>query len=155
MRAHSPGFGVLDPKLRLLRESPVLDKSFFSREGKLSQGQSPQSQGQEGEADTSRLGVSWDPAGRKNLEITGSTWTFSPWSPQSPFSVQPVWDGLFFSPNNKYSLGLLRWVQWLRLHIPNAGGLNSIPGQGTRSHMPQIKIPHATTNTQHSQIDNF
>ena len=50
-------------------------------------------------------------------------------------------------------------VQWLRLHAPNAGGLGSIPGQGTRSHMPQVrvrmpqlrvcmpqlKIPHATT----------
>ena len=30
-------------------------------------------------------------------------------------------------------------VQWLGLHAPNAGGLGSIPGQGTRSHM------HATT----------
>ena len=75
----------------------MLDKSFFSREGKLGQGQSPQSQGQEGEADTSRLGVSWDPAGRKNLESTGSTWNFSLWSPQSPFSVQPVGDGFFLS----------------------------------------------------------
>ena len=27
-------------------------------------------------------------------------------------------------------------VQGLRLHAPNAGGLSSIPGQGTRSHMP-------------------
>ena len=30
-------------------------------------------------------------------------------------------------------------VQWLRLHTPNAGGLSSIPGQGTRSHMPQLR----------------
>ena len=28
-------------------------------------------------------------------------------------------------------------VQWLRLRTPNAGGLGPIPGQGTRSHMPQ------------------
>ena len=28
-------------------------------------------------------------------------------------------------------------VQWLRLHVPNAGGLGSIPGQGTRTHMSQ------------------
>ncbi|TEA37689.1 hypothetical protein DBR06_SOUSAS9210004, partial [Sousa chinensis] len=27
-------------------------------------------------------------------------------------------------------------VQWLRLRAPNAGGPGSIPGQGTRSHMP-------------------
>ena len=30
-------------------------------------------------------------------------------------------------------------VQWLRLHAPNAGGLGSIFGQGTRSHMPQLR----------------
>ena len=46
-------------------------------------------------------------------------------------------------------------VQWLRLHAPNAGGPGLIPGQGTRSHMlqlrvrmPQIKIPHATSKTE-------
>ena len=31
-------------------------------------------------------------------------------------------------------------VQWLRLHAPNAGGLVSIPGQGNRSHMPQLRV---------------
>ena len=36
-------------------------------------------------------------------------------------------------------------VQWLRLHAPNAGDPGLIPGQGTRSHMPQLKIPHAAT----------
>ena len=36
-------------------------------------------------------------------------------------------------------------VQWLRLQAPNAGGLDSIPGQGTRSHEPQLKVPHAVT----------
>ena len=42
--------------------------------------------------------------------------------------------------------------QWIRLRTRNAEGLGSIPGQGTRSHMPQLrvrvpqlKIPHATT----------
>ena len=30
-------------------------------------------------------------------------------------------------------------VQWLRLHAPNAGGTGLIPGQGTRSHMPQLR----------------
>ena len=51
-------------------------------------------------------------------------------------------------------------VQWLRLPAPNAGGPGSIPGQGTRSHMLQLKTPHtaakipcATTKTQHSQIN--
>ena len=50
-------------------------------------------------------------------------------------------------------------VHLLRLCAPKAGGLSSIPGQGTRSHMPQLrvymlhlgvwmqplKIPHTTT----------
>ena len=36
-------------------------------------------------------------------------------------------------------------AQWLRLQAPNAGGLDSIPGQGTRSHEPQLKVPHAVT----------
>ena len=33
--------------------------------------------------------------------------------------------------------------QWLRLCAPTAAGLGSIPSQGTRSHMPGNKIPHA------------
>ena len=36
-------------------------------------------------------------------------------------------------------------IQWVRLHTPNTGGLGSIPGQGTRSCMPQLKSSHATT----------
>ena len=31
-------------------------------------------------------------------------------------------------------------VQWLRLCTPDSGGLGSIPGQGTRSHMPQLRF---------------
>ena len=31
-------------------------------------------------------------------------------------------------------------VQWVRLHAPNAGGPGLIPGQGTRSHMPQLRV---------------
>ena len=30
-------------------------------------------------------------------------------------------------------------VQWLRLHTPGVGVLGSIPGQGTRSHMLQLR----------------
>ena len=44
-------------------------------------------------------------------------------------------------------------VQWLRLCVPNSGDLGLIPGQETRSHMSQLKIPQATTKTQHSQIN--
>ena len=52
--------------------------------------------------------------------------------------------------------------QWLRLYIPNAGGPGSIPGQGTRSHMPQLKvctlqlkIPYATTKTRTAKLTNL
>ena len=31
-------------------------------------------------------------------------------------------------------------VQWLRFRAPNAEGPGSIPGQGTRSHMPQPRV---------------
>ena len=34
-------------------------------------------------------------------------------------------------------------VQCLRLRDPNVGALGLIPGQGTRAHIPQLKIPHA------------
>ena len=53
-------------------------------------------------------------------------------------------------------------VQWLRLHPHNAGALGSSPGQGTRSHMPQLrvhmpqlKIPHAATKTWGGQINKY
>ena len=56
-------------------------------------------------------------------------------------------------------------VQWLRLRAPEAGGLGSIAGQGSGSHMPQkrirmpvpkdprLKIPCAATKTWHSRIN--
>ena len=33
-------------------------------------------------------------------------------------------------------------VQWLRLYTLSAGALGFIPGQETRAHMVQVKIPH-------------
>ena len=36
-------------------------------------------------------------------------------------------------------------VQWLRLHAPDARGPGPILSQGTRSHMLQLKILHAST----------
>ena len=51
---------------------------------------------------------------------------------------------------------------WLRLYAAKAGGLGSISGRATRSHMPQLrvymlqpKIPHASAKTQHSQVNNY
>ena len=40
--------------------------------------------------------------------------------------------------------GLPWWVQWLRLHTPNAGGTGLIPGGG-------IRIPHAQPRVYVSQ----
>ena len=63
-------------------------------------------------------------------------------------------------PESQEYLGASLAVQWLRLHAPNAGGWGSIPGQGTRSHMLQLrvcilqlKIPSAATETWCSQIN--
>jgi len=51
-------------------------------------------------------------------------------------------------------------VQWLTIYASSAGGLGSIPDQGTRFHMlqirvcmPQLKIPHAATKAWHNQIN--
>ena len=53
-------------------------------------------------------------------------------------------------------------VLWLRLWAPNAGGMNLIPGLGTRSHkpqlrvcLPQLQILHAEIKTRPSQINIF
>ena len=35
--------------------------------------------------------------------------------------------------------GLSLVVQWLRVQVPNAGGPDAVSGQGTRSHMLQLK----------------
>ena len=58
-------------------------------------------------------------------------------------------------PFKRCDLGTSPVVQWLRLHAPNEGGRGSIPGRGTGPHMPQLKIPHVTTETWRSQINNY
>ena len=42
-------------------------------------------------------------------------------------------------------------VQWLRLHIPKAGDLDSIPGQGTRFRMCQLR-PDAEKKKKNRQM---
>ena len=44
----------------------------------------------------------------------------------------------------KKGLGTFLGVQWLRFHTPNAGGMGSTPGSGT-------KILHAATKTQYTK----
>ena len=42
-------------------------------------------------------------------------------------------------------------VQWLRLCAPNAGGLSSIPGQGTRFHISQLLMSlNTATKSSHA-----
>ena len=57
-------------------------------------------------------------------------------------------------PNVRRSriLGTCLVVQRLKLHVPNARGLGLVPSQGTRSHVLQLKMLHATIKTWKSQI---
>ena len=101
-------------------------------------------------------------ARRRNIIQIGWRWGGeSPWGSKETwkkilgniywaFTMYQVWFKV-------YCVGTSLVVQWLKLHAPNAGGPGLTPGQGTRSHMPQLKslhvtmkIPHATTKTQHS-----
>ena len=83
-------------------------------------------------------------------------WT---WAGSLPWACSPgkraVW-----TLQRSFDEGTSQVGPWLRLHILNAEGLGSIPGQRTRSHasqlrvcMPQTKIPSATTKTWSSQRD--
>ena len=40
----------------------------------------------------------------------------------------------------RQKMGTSLVAQWLRLCAPGAGGMGLIPGQGTRSHMPQLRV---------------
>ena len=58
------------------------------------------------------------------------------------------------------SIGTSLVVQWVRLRAPSAGGPSSIPVQGTRSHVPQLrvrmlqlKILHAATKIPHARSE--
>ena len=59
---------------------------------------------------------------------------------------------------NERNMGTSLMVQFLRLHAAKTGGLGLIPGQGTRSHMLQLKILNvamtlscASAKTRHGQ----
>ena len=64
-------------------------------------------------------------------------------------SVQYIY---FFFSKTKTGTSLV--VQWLRLQTPNAGGPDSIPGQGTKDLTPQLKILCVATKTQCRQINS-
>ena len=69
-----------------------------------------------------------------------------------------MWKSKAFKRSHKGQLETSLGVQRLRLHTPNAGGPGLIPGQGTRCHMPQLKVQmlqlvilSASTRTGHNQ----
>ena len=51
-----------------------------------------------------------------------------------------------------YFRGTSLEVHWLRLCAPSARGLGSVPGQGTKSCMLQLRFPHAIGESLCSQI---
>ena len=70
-----------------------------------------------------------------------------------PLFIKPL--VYLFVPHVKVRWGTSLVVQWLRCHAPHAGGPDLIPGQGTRSHMPQLNILHAAIKTQYSQLNEY
>ena len=60
-----------------------------------------------------------------------------------------IWGAGYLAP------GTSLVVQWLKISSPSAGGPCLIPGQGTRSHMPQLKIPQDAMKTRHSWINKL
>ena len=48
--------------------------------------------------------------------------------------------------------GLPWWSSDLRLWAPNAGGPGLIPGRGTRSHIPQLRILMLQLKTLHTAM---
>ena len=63
-------------------------------------------------------------------------------------------EGLSLLLNRKLQTGISLVVRWLRLQGPNAGGPGSIPGQGTRPHVLQLKTPQATVETDDPKCHN-
>ena len=65
--------------------------------------------------------------------------------PQDPIQKrrQPLYP--IYTHLNVTNFGISLVVQWLRLHAPSAEDPGSIPGQGTRSRMPQLKSVHAAS----------
>ena len=73
-------------------------------------------------------------------------WSLSYWTTREVFRF------ILSTLRRKKASGDLPGGHWLRLHAHNAGAPGSIPDQGTRSHMlqlrahvPKPKIPHAAT----------
>ena len=87
------------------------------------------------------------------VRLFATAWTAAHQAPPSMgLSRQEYWSGvpLEVTVYKIIEAGTSQVVQWLRLWAHNTGGLGSIPGQGTRFHMQQLKILYATTKTWHN-----
>jgi len=74
-----------------------------------------------------------------------------------PKEIKELWAKIFKKGFTETSLV----AQWLRLCTPHTGAPGLIPGQGTRSHMPQLsllkpqlKILHATMKMEDLKCQN-
>lgn len=56
--------------------------------------------------------------------------------------------------DKQWCLGSSLVVQWLGLGILNAGRLGCIPGLGTRSSMPQLRLGAAKLKTKSKKVYN-
>ena len=110
----------------------------------------------------------------------------SEWEEACTLKAQVLWLGIWekvvrvFNANGAILKKKNPQVQWLRLCAPKAGSQGSIPGQGARcqmlqlrlcktphvttrdprshnhkTYMPQLNTPHATTKIWHDQINTF
>ena len=65
------------------------------------------------------------------------------------FSYLQLFSVIYFETINPTNLGASLVVQWLRVCVPNPGGLGSVPGQGTKIPMLQLRV-HPTCHTEDS-----
>ena len=68
---------------------------------------------------------------------------FDMWKHEPESQASRSWEGLSRPPTRDFP-----GVQWLGPWASSAGGLGLIPGQGTRSHMPQLKLGAAKKKKQ-------
>ena len=63
-----------------------------------------------------------------------------------------VWESTKRGITSEVWEGTSLLVQWVRLCVPNAGGPGSIPGQGTKAHMPQLRLGTALKKKKKKEV---
>ena len=78
----------------------------------------------------------------KTVQYWQKSWQIDQWKRIKNLEIDP-YSQLIFDREAKaiqWNKGNSLVVQWLRFHAPNAGDSGLIPGQGTRSHMLQLRV---------------